>query len=452
VKAAARPAPSPDRRALGRRELDRRWLDRRWLVALVALALARSLVLALLVPPYQASDEPWHLDYARVVSEGTLPVMGGTALDPEIVEHVRSAARSRQLEARGIADGMSREAFQPPLGYALPGVAYRLAGGAEAGLFAFRAFDAVAGAAAAVAAFAFGRAAFPRASMAAPVAGLTAVGLPAMAVVSSTANNDATAVALALAALVVTVGVAREGGSGARHVLLGTLIGLAALVRATGALLLVPAAVAVALGPRPRSGWWWSRGGPALVAAVFPVLAWAGRNAVLYDEPTGTGAFDQFATVPGNQLGGLSLLVGASPDHPGADPFWPELGRTAVGVLGWADTRLGSWAYALAGAALVVAAVPVIRWFVGWGGARASMADRRATVVVAAAALAYLAGAVWYALTVDYQPQGRYLLPAVLAGAALVGAPLGRRGAAVALAVLGTLLVATVVTAARTWA
>jgi 4-amino-4-deoxy-L-arabinose transferase-like glycosyltransferase len=424
----------------------------RWAVALVALALARSLLLAVAVPPYQASDEPWHLDYARVVGDGDLPVMGETRLDPEIVEHVRTSAAARRLPARGIADGMSREAFQPPLGYVLPGAAYRLAGGPEGGLFAFRALDALAGAAAAVAALALGRAAFPRAAWAGPVAGLAAVGLPAMAIVSSTANNDAAGVALALAALAVAVRVARDGGSARRHVALGALIGLAALVRATGVLLVVPAAVAVALSPRRDPGWWWSRGAPAVVAAAFPVLAWAGRNASLYDEPTGTGAFDGFGAVPGNRIGGLSLLLGASPDHPEADPFWPELARTTVGVLGWTDTRLDAWAYVLAALAVAVAAVAVARWFVGRGAAPASLADRRATVVVAAAALAYLAGAIWYALTVDYQPQGRYLLPAVLGAAAVLGAPLERRGAGLATGVLGALLVATFVTAARAWA
>src|ERR1700694_2794809 len=64
-----RPAIRTDRR-------DRR----RWLLGLVAFALLRSLVLGAVTPPYQVSDEPWHLDDARVIH--TLVVINAAAFQP----------------------------------------------------------------------------------------------------------------------------------------------------------------------------------------------------------------------------------------------------------------------------------------------------------------------------------------------------------------------------------
>src|SRR5437879_2811784 len=97
------------------------------MAALAALALVRSLVFASLTPPYQSSDEPWHLDYARVVGQGHLPVTGRTQLDPAIVVHAKQVSSDRHVTLYGITNPpLSREAFQPPLAYNVTGLGVSL--------------------------------------------------------------------------------------------------------------------------------------------------------------------------------------------------------------------------------------------------------------------------------------------------------------------------------------
>src|SRR5205085_6174933 len=182
---------------------------------------ARSVLFATLTPPYQSSDEPWHLDYARVVGQGHLPVTGRTQLDRAIVDHAKQVATERHLTLYGITDPpLSREAFQPPLAYLVPGIGYRLLG-TRGGLTWFRAFDAVLGAVLVVLAFWAASAAFPGRPYAGPLAALTAALLPSIDLVTSSANNDTAAAVLALAALGMAADLARRGGAPRRFVLLG---------------------------------------------------------------------------------------------------------------------------------------------------------------------------------------------------------------------------------------
>src|SRR5882762_3145191 len=119
----------------------------RWVLALAGLALARSLLLGALIPPYQSSDEPWHLDYARALASGIVPVYGKTRMDPSIAADDKSVSRSRGLVLYGIDNPpMSREANQPPLGYVLPALGWAVASGPRSALEIFRLIDAVIGA------------------------------------------------------------------------------------------------------------------------------------------------------------------------------------------------------------------------------------------------------------------------------------------------------------------
>jgi 4-amino-4-deoxy-L-arabinose transferase-like glycosyltransferase len=407
----------------------------------MALALARSLVLGWATPPYQSSDEPWHLDYARSLAHGRLPVLGQTRLDPAIVAHDKRVTAERGLTLYGIdAAAQSREALQPPLGYVLPAVAYRLLGSDPGrGLIAFRTIDALLGAALAVLAFHFGRVAFPTRRYAAPLAGVAAVGLPSGAMVASTAANDALAAVLSLGALVMAIEVARRGASTRRCLALGAVVGLAALTKATGLLLLAPAVLAVTAGRGRRK----VAGAAWCAAAAGAVLApWAARNLAVYGEPFGTSATGSFLPLPASRLGGWRLLLGARPTNPVAQPFWPELGRTSVGVLRWTDLELAWWAYALAGAVAAAGVVALARWVT-----RSARPDEQRSVALAAlTALALIAAVWWYAYSLDYQPQGRYLVAGLLALAAAVGAAVGRRGFVMASATFAVLMLSAVVT------
>ncbi|MCA1841593.1 MAG: DUF2142 domain-containing protein [Actinobacteria bacterium] len=420
---------------------------RRWGWALVALALARSLALGLATPPYQSSDEPWHLDYARSLAHGRFPVLGKTALDPAIVVHDKQVTTERGLTLYGIdAVPRSREAFQPPLAYAFPALAYRLLGFRPGrGLVAFRVIDALAGAVLALLAFQFGRIAFPRRRYAAPLAGLAAVCLPSVALVASSANNDALAAVLSLGALALAVDVARRGGSTRRCLALGLVVGLAALAKGTGVVFLVPAAVAVLGGPVKRK----AMGMVACVGAAGMVTApWFVRNLVVYGEPLGTSAVGPLSPNPGSGMGGWRLLLGARPTNPAAHPFWPALGRSSVGVLRWTDLLLPEWTYALAGVALAAGLVILERWM----SRSADTGETRAVALVLVTIVFLLVGVWWYAYRVDYQPQGRYLVAALAALVAAIGAALDRRGFLVAASVLGVLLLSTVGTALHAYA
>ena len=182
----------------------------------------------------------------------------------------------------------------------------------------------------------------------------------------------------------------------------------------------------------------------AVIATATAINApWIARNLVVYGDLEGTKAFRLFPTIPGSRIGGWRILLGVHPSVRHAKRFWPELGRGGVGVLRWSDLHLPAWAYLLSLVVATAGAIAAIGWLRRVG---AASADRRAALVVLAAALASVAGAVWFAITVDYQPQGRYVLPAVLALVGLGGAAVGRRGFALGAATLVALLGAALAT------
>ena len=422
-----------------------------WLAALAALALVRSFLFATLTPPYQSSDEPWHLDYARVVSQGRLPVTGRTRIDPAIVRHDKHVSADRKLTLYGITEPpLSRETFQPPLAYLVPGLGYRLFG-VHGGLIWFRTIDALLGALLAVLAFAAATRAFPGRPFAGPLAGLAAVCLPSVGLIASSANDDVCAAVLAIAALGLAAGLARRGGPLRQYVVLGALVGAAGLAKTTGLAVAVPAMVAAAVAPH-RGGKVEPRARVATMAAVLGtagivMLPWVVRNLWVYGDLLGTKAF--IVSHPGSRIGGLRLLVAGKPALVGAHRFWPELGRSAVGVLRWSDLRLAGWAYVLAVLGAAAGTVAVLRWLSKRR--RVSAADRRAALVVGSAFASMIAATAWFAMAVDWQPQGRYLIPSLLGVVGLVGASCGRRGFGLAAAVLLALLGAGLVTTARTY-
>ena len=427
-------------------------MSRRVLVALVVAALARSLVLGLLIPPYQSSDEPWHLDYARALADGELPVLGETRMDPAIVAHDEAVTSSEGLTLYGIDDPpMSREAFQPPLGYALPAVAYRLSGSDPArGLIAFRAINAVLGALLVVLAVHLAAVAFPDRRHAALLAGLTALGLPAVALVASTANNDAPAAVLSLLVLLQAVRIARAGDRRTRDVLiLGALVGLGAWTKASVAVLIVPAVVAVAL-PANRDRRRRLVDAALAVGAFAAVVApWWIRDLAVYGDVGGTRAFGEFSPAPGREIGGPGLFLHERATIPRAGRFWPRLAQTTVGVLRWTDLYLPLAAYLVAGVATLAGGVVAAAGLRRSG--RTDHGERRVVAVLASGGFALLAALVWFAYDVDFQPQGRYLLPASISTAAVVGAFVRPRGAVVGGAVLVGLLACTIVLAGETW-
>lgn len=424
-----------------------------WILVAVGLALVRSLVLGWLIPPYQSSDEPWHLDYARSVASGRIPVLGRSLMDTGIAHDDVALSASRHLNLYGIDNPpMSREATQPPLAYLVPAVGWAAAGSPRHALYLFRLFDALIGAALVVATWWAARAMFPGRQWAAPLAAATAVFLPSIAIVASTGNNDALATLCGIVVVGAAGGLVRSSASRRGWGLLGVGVGAAALVKSTGLALIAPALVAAVLAPAVANRLRWQRAVLTAVPAAALSAVWFVHNLAVYGDLTGTTAFRAFGAVPGSRIGGWRLLLGGRPSLSRAHRLWPDVFRSTVGLLRWSDLRLPSVAYAVAAIGSLLGLVAVARWAGRSSSDRGGdAADRRVLAVIVATIGAQAAGLAWFAMTVDYQPQGRYLLVGVLAGAAAVGAAVDRRAVAAASLVLLGLLTAAVTSAAATF-
>jgi hypothetical protein len=221
------------------------------MVGLAVVALLRSLLLGTITPPYQSSDEHWHLDYARSLSEGKFPEYGRTFIAPEIIQHSLHSSQERHLTLYGItkARETNEQASQPPLPYIVPAIGYRIAGGPEGGMFAFRGWNALMGAVTVVLAFAGAARVFPGRRWAGPLAAVTALFSPPVAQVASTINNDATLGVFVVSAIALSATLARGGGNRRTWYTLGAIIGVASLCKATGFLLFGPAFLAAAIAP-----------------------------------------------------------------------------------------------------------------------------------------------------------------------------------------------------------
>jgi len=290
-----------------------------WL--LVTTYLVLTLAYGVVIPPFENLDEIEHFGVARYVADtGRLPVQGEAALG---AYHVR------------------QEASQPPLYYLLAGPFLRLSRiptddtaaylapnpyvtcGTEAirsnkatlrhdpfaeafpwhgGLLALhwlRLFSTALQALTILGVYAIARRVFPH-QLGIPTlaAALTAFN-PQFLIVASGVNNDNIATPVITWALYVTVLVVQEGLSLRRALTLGVLIGLAALSKLTGLVLLPFAALAVILSFRfhPKRFQYANRVGNVqseirnLIVLVGSALAVAGwwyvRNWQLYRDPTG---------------------------------------------------------------------------------------------------------------------------------------------------------------------
>jgi len=206
-----------------------------------------------------------------------------------------------------------------------------------------------------------GREAFPdRLDLASAAAAFTAF-TPMFTFISGSVNNDNLVIPLCTLALLIMVRQVRESRSDERRLMLGWLglgvvIGLAALTKLSGMLLLLPAAL---------TGAWvaWQRRSvrhlfAAGLAIGLPVLAltgwWFWRNWQLYGDPTGLNMFNPYFTRPiPADLAQIwsertSFLYG----------YWGNFGGLNLPIPAWAYMLLNGLLL-LAGIGLVIAS---IRW------------------------------------------------------------------------------------------
>ncbi len=350
------------------------------------LAAALAVGFAWVVPLGESPDELAHIRYAEALSTGRLPAM----------------------EEAG-AEGY--EAHQPPLGYVLPALVLAASGGVEVAPIANPELDFHrAGSRAYLQPFAAARelrilrlARMTQAVWAALSvwAGLALAGgrrvalpyllAPQLLFACGAINNDAALVACVSCTLLLLV---RCVETGEHAIAAGVLTTAAFFIKGSALFLVVPVGIAALLAPPTLLGRS-PRVSPrlALLGVTSVGLAsWVAFNLVRFGSvlpPVPTAS--HVATV-------YELV---------AEPRWiAGLFRSFWAKFGWLNTPL-PWPFYLWFAALTAAAA--------WGGWRRRGAARW---VLLSAVLANFGLVLVFLLTIDKQPQGRYLLPSLVALAA----------------------------------
>lgn len=380
--------------------------------ALVTLALSAPLVF--LIPPGEAPDEPAHLAYVdHLLRERSLPAVseagpdGYESYQPPLA-YVAMAASAAAAGHRAIDYPFARDPA-----FTFGGAVRRMILQPEPSARVERALAAVRAARSANllwGAIASGATLLLCLRLAsgpwiALAAGAPFCVAPQLLFASATATNDALLVALAALTLAALARVLSSVGSAASAAAASTSAGLALGVKASAAVL-APAVLltAIALAVRRR--------GRSAAALVIPGLAltltWVALNLAR------SGAAIPVPTAwESVHVGTLARLV--------SEPWW--IVQVWVGFwakLGWFNVPLPMAAYLLFVPATVLAAVGVATPFTRAHPESRERAVLAALTFVVAANLALL---VVYLLTVDWQPQGRYLLPSLpaLAGLATAG-------------------------------
>ncbi len=255
---------------------------------------------ALQTAPWQAPDEPAHYNYiAQIVAVGCCPVIEMGDWDQTYLDQLKSNKFDPTLTAD--LPTIQYEDHQPPLYYLLAGAAYRFTNGS---LLAVRLFSVMLGAGVVLCAYALGRVMLPRRRGVALAGAALVAFIPQHVAILASVNNDALALLLVAATLLlcavylsqrgeaatyrrvkalfstglivilfggtlgawngwhtgvlILVGVAlvllvtltgRAGQQASYHIMLGTLLGLAFVTKATAYFLVAVVALAVILRP-----------------------------------------------------------------------------------------------------------------------------------------------------------------------------------------------------------
>lgn len=330
---------------------------RLWLIAIVGGSTLLSLAFGALNPLFEAPDEHHHYFTAEyIATERALPfvgpepdgwlrqeaaqpplyyLLGAALIAPLDLDPAASREEVRFNPFVRLGDpttqGNNINAFIHGSEEAFPWQGYALAG------HLLRILSTVFAAGTLVCVYAAGRLIWPDSAEIALLATALTGFLPQFVFISSVISNDMLIVFLASAGLWQLVRLWLRPVSRLRLLLLGVTIGLAALTKTQGILLLGLALLV--LGWRVWRRRDWRLAGQTLLLVVGPVLMLAGwlwvRNWRLYGDPT---AANQFVALAGGDRG-FSLLQ-ALDAYRGA---W----ATFFGRFGWSNVPLPDWLYAL---------------------------------------------------------------------------------------------------------
>lgn len=469
----ARPSHGASPRWLALRAAVRRVPTAAWVCA--ALAFVNAACWSLIVPPFQALDEPDHFAYVQELAEnGRLPSSAESEFSPEEQTALKDLHQgevrfrpaghpifSVALRARLMSDldespsrsgpgGAGVATAEPPLYYALQTIPYGLGSGGSIldRLQLMRLLSALMGAFTALFVFMFVREALPGAPWAWTVGGLGAALSPLFGFSTSTVNPDALLFVFAAAVFYYLARGFRRGLSLPLALTIGVLCALGSLTKLNFIGLGPGILLALVLLARRESR---SVGraaytrllAPALGVAVVPGLIYALINRVSNHHTFGLVSSGlKGSTVGQHSLSGelsyiwqfyLPRLPGMHDDFGPIFTTWQIWFRNIVGLYGWGDTVFPSWVYDVALIPAAAIAILCIRALLIH---RAALRARLAEVVVYALmslgvlALVGAASYVLYPGGIAEFADARYLLPmlalwgAILALAARGG---GRR-------------------------
>jgi hypothetical protein len=382
------------------------------LAILLPLAFLQGALYALFLPPWGLIDEAQHLHYIQVIAEEqALPVAGELYLSDEIIESHFATRRwqtfhwtpppATEAEMMGL-EGYSYEAYQPPLFYLLLTPLYWVVpGDMLVKVYALRLAVVLLSLVSIWAIYRTAAFLFPKLAF---WAALFLIVIPERAIATSRINNDVLLEVMAALFFLVLTHTALTTLTPRRAFLLGVLLGLAAWVKISGALLAVP--LLLLLWQHRHEANYWRSAAWALVALPLGA-ALALRNLSLYGDFTGFHAFEQLQRLApvDTSLRAISSTLVALFNH-----FW---------LVWWKGSEIGGngvltlfyWLMALA----VVASWGRL-WLHFWQRRHVKQDRARSLALLYAVAVLVFATAVMGSYYQGMVPvvQGRFLLPVVL--------------------------------------
>lgn len=444
-----------------------------WVCA--ALAFVNAACWSLIVPPFQALDEPDHFAYVQELAEnGRLPSSGESEFSAEeqtaladlhqsevrfrpaghpifsVAQRARLVADLAESPSRGGPGGAGVATAEPPLYYALQTVPYGLGSGGSilARLQLMRLLSALMGAFTALFVFMFVREALPGAPWAWTVGGVGAALSPLFGFSTGTVNPDALLFVFAAAVFYCLARGFRRGLSLRLALAIGVLCALGSLTKLNFIGLAPGILLALVLLARRESrdlgrAAYTRLLAPALGVAVAPGLIYALINRVSNHHTFGLVSSGLRGSTAGHHsLSGeisyiwqfyLPPLPGMHHDFGPIFTTWQIWFRNIVGLYGWGDTVFPSWVYEVALIPAAAIAILCVRALLHHRVAlRARLAEVAVYALMSLGVLA-LVGAASYVLYpggIAEFADARYLLPmlalwgAILALAARGG---GRR-------------------------
>jgi 4-amino-4-deoxy-L-arabinose transferase-like glycosyltransferase len=379
--------------------------ERAALAALLVLSLGLLLAWSVVVPVFEAPDEPHHWQYARYLHDhGRLPLFGPEFVEANspplyylLVAPLASVSELPPHHAWVDAEGRVRLGIPPRFYLRRPGD-----GGRYRPIRAARWATCLISVGAVLFTFLAAREATGRAGTGLLAGGIVAF-LPQFSFRGMNVSNDALVATAGAACTCLVVRLVRRGFSWPLGLATGVALAAAFLSKINAVVLALTVAAALASGDGP----WPTRArrlAGVLGVSVLLAAPWALRNVVLYGDPFASRAM----------LTAVAPLVDPKPlGSPYFREVFPDaLGRSFVGMFGWLNVPLPEWAYRAFLALGVLAALGVLSR--GWRRA----AERRLLCVLATIPALALGVVIHINLTFS-QPQGRYLFPALAAIAVL---------------------------------